>query len=298
MDYKRIYDDFIKDRRAKELRLTGYVERHHIVPRSMGGGDEASNIIALTPEDHFFAHLLLAKAHGGKMSAALYCMLQRTKMHWGRRTVARGRYGLAQRMAVPALRARWTGEKNPKFNPEKHEWVNYKTGAYRRETIYSMHKEFGGSRATWTSVVTGARPSIKGWLLKERISSHKQSTKGKIHTFVNRVGQVFTGTQTEFCNHTGLSDSSSWRIVHQRSVSRCGWRLSGVRDREFNQPRSGATSGRKAKATTLERGGIRIAGDRHFLARELNSTPAQISASIYSLRRGIVQAYKGWKLVS
>lgn len=32
MDYHRIYSDFIKDRRAKEPTLEGYVERHHILP--------------------------------------------------------------------------------------------------------------------------------------------------------------------------------------------------------------------------------------------------------------------------
>lgn len=69
MDYHRIYLDFIKDRRAKEPGLAGYSEKHHILPRSLGGDDDAENLIRLTPEDHFVAHLLLAKMHGGKMWA-------------------------------------------------------------------------------------------------------------------------------------------------------------------------------------------------------------------------------------
>jgi len=37
----------------------------------MGGSDDASNIIRLTAFDHIFAHLLLAKAYGGKQWAAI-----------------------------------------------------------------------------------------------------------------------------------------------------------------------------------------------------------------------------------
>jgi hypothetical protein len=75
LDYQRIYREFIADRKRKP-RPEGYTERHHIVPRSLGGGDEAANLIDLTAEDHFFAHLLLAKVHGGKQWYALFVMMK------------------------------------------------------------------------------------------------------------------------------------------------------------------------------------------------------------------------------
>ena len=67
MDYERIYDEFISDRRTREAALIAsgeYTERHHVVPRALGGSDDADNMITLSYPDHFFAHLLLAKAHG------------------------------------------------------------------------------------------------------------------------------------------------------------------------------------------------------------------------------------------
>ena len=66
MNYKKIYNDFITDRRAKESTLTGYTEKHHIKPKSLGGDNSKENLIRLTAEDHVHAHLLLAKAYGGK----------------------------------------------------------------------------------------------------------------------------------------------------------------------------------------------------------------------------------------
>lgn len=73
MNYQKIYDDFIKDRKSKEA--LGYYETHHIIPKSSGGLDEESNLIKLSARDHFFAHLLLSRFAGHKMKIALQYML-------------------------------------------------------------------------------------------------------------------------------------------------------------------------------------------------------------------------------
>jgi len=52
----------------------GYVERHHVLPRALGGSDDSSNIVALTSREHFIAHALLARIHGGIMWQALIIM--------------------------------------------------------------------------------------------------------------------------------------------------------------------------------------------------------------------------------
>lgn len=59
--YKNLYKKFINSRR--NLIRNGYIERHHIKPRGIGGKDDSSNLINLTPREHFFAHLLLYKIH-------------------------------------------------------------------------------------------------------------------------------------------------------------------------------------------------------------------------------------------
>jgi len=71
MDYKKIYDRLVD--RAKNRVLEGYSETHHIIPRCIGGSDDPNNICALTPEEHYLAHLLLVKIypnHSGLVFAA------------------------------------------------------------------------------------------------------------------------------------------------------------------------------------------------------------------------------------
>lgn len=49
--------------RARNRLLEGYCERHHIVPRCMGGDDSSENLVRLTAEEHYVAHQLLVKMH-------------------------------------------------------------------------------------------------------------------------------------------------------------------------------------------------------------------------------------------
>ena len=46
----------------------GYIERHHIIPKSMGGSDNSDNLILLTGREHFIAHVLLWKAYRNKQT--------------------------------------------------------------------------------------------------------------------------------------------------------------------------------------------------------------------------------------
>lgn len=66
----------------------GYVERHHVIPRSLGGSDEPENVVVLTAREHYIAHLLLTKMTTGidkrKMSFALLCFNRRNPNHPGR----------------------------------------------------------------------------------------------------------------------------------------------------------------------------------------------------------------------
>lgn len=51
------------------------LERHHIIPRSMGGKDDAGNIVLLTPKQHYIAHLLLFKMGYQNQIFSVECFL-------------------------------------------------------------------------------------------------------------------------------------------------------------------------------------------------------------------------------
>ena len=73
--YQKWYDHLID--RARNRTIEGYVERHHIVPRSLGGTNEKSNLVDLTAREHLVAHMLLPRFVENKapMWNAVYMMM-------------------------------------------------------------------------------------------------------------------------------------------------------------------------------------------------------------------------------
>lgn len=61
MDYSKHYNKLVD--RAKVRVLETYSEKHHIVPKCIGGSNKKDNLVRLTPEEHYVAHQLLVKIY-------------------------------------------------------------------------------------------------------------------------------------------------------------------------------------------------------------------------------------------
>lgn len=62
MNYQRIYDQLIQ-RAISRSKINEYYERHHILPKCLGGNNDRNNIVKLTYREHFLSHWLLCKIH-------------------------------------------------------------------------------------------------------------------------------------------------------------------------------------------------------------------------------------------
>ena len=112
MDYQRHYDILVN--RARNRKLTSYFEKHHVIPRCLGGGDEAENIVKLTAEEHYVAHQLLVKIHPGnrKLVFAAWMMCNGKKRN-------NKRYAWLKRKQVQVLSETHRGRKMPDWNKAK-----------------------------------------------------------------------------------------------------------------------------------------------------------------------------------
>lgn len=57
--YYRLINKILKENRIKNKNC--YYEKHHIIPRSLGGNDEKFNLVLVIPREHFILHWLLTK---------------------------------------------------------------------------------------------------------------------------------------------------------------------------------------------------------------------------------------------
>jgi len=64
MNYQKIYNQIIK--RAQNRILEGYKEKHHIIPKCLGGNNDKENLVELTAREHFLCHMLLCEIYPNK----------------------------------------------------------------------------------------------------------------------------------------------------------------------------------------------------------------------------------------
>ena len=114
MNYKKHYDLLIS-KAQKRGKIVGYKEKHHIIPKSLGGSDDKSNIVELTAREHYLAHWLLFRIHKDKSTAAaLHGMNQGNKFQKHRFIRSSRAYAESREF----LAVYFSGDNNPSKRPE------------------------------------------------------------------------------------------------------------------------------------------------------------------------------------
>lgn len=225
MDYKRIYKDLISDRQSKPKPI-GYSETHHITPRCLGGTDSPENLIALTPEDHYAAHLLLAKIHGGKLWAAVRAM---TIAPTGSRNLAkiksRAMFGVIRRNAAKHHSNQYSGINSPRYSDEVillKNWEGEEVAGTRKE----LEAATGLAARAISSLATGSKKSYSGWFCPKHNPFGKKkedfisdaNASGEVLTLYHFDGREWSGTRKDF------KSKFNKRFYIQKNSKHCfGW---------------------------------------------------------------------------
>ena len=132
MDYTTIYNNLIQ--RAVNRSLDGYRERHHIIPRCLGGNDTNENLVDLTPEEHYIAHLLLMKIYPENNSLTHAAVMMTVK---GKNQIRNNKlYGWVRRKHSIAISINQSGKGNSQFG--KYWICNVTTGEVVRTTSVAV----------------------------------------------------------------------------------------------------------------------------------------------------------------
>lgn len=116
--YSRWYSSIISSAQ-KRTELPSYYEKHHIIPKSLGGLNTKENIVKLTAREHFICHRLLVKMVSGKqqyqMWNAFSCMLYKENSNQERYTVSSKIFEHIKKAGAKIKSDRFSGENNPMF---------------------------------------------------------------------------------------------------------------------------------------------------------------------------------------
>jgi len=116
--YKKWYFSIIEN--AKNRPVVGYTERHHILPKCLGGKDTDDNLVNLTAREHFICHWLLTKMVTETKSKyqlwnAFSCMLYRERPGQDRYKVSGKIFECIKIAGAKIKSEKFKGENNPMF---------------------------------------------------------------------------------------------------------------------------------------------------------------------------------------
>jgi hypothetical protein len=98
--YTNWYYKIIHNAQHRQFPPNTYYESHHIIPKSLGGSNEPSNLVLLTAKEHFICHHLLVKMtendNKRKMSFAFWCFCILKNEYQDRHKVTAQQYEIAK----------------------------------------------------------------------------------------------------------------------------------------------------------------------------------------------------------
>lgn len=203
--YTTIYYAIIEKAKAIN-RLDEYTEKHHIIPKSIGGANEASNLVRLTAREHFICHMLLPKMvpyeYRAKMTYAAWAMTMLKRPGQARYKVTASQYEAIkkQRAAMLALQVgplhpnfgKSTGRTSEDFTPE---WKAKLSASKKGKQTWN--KGITHSQATRDKISTDrkAKAGMPGWNLRPPCSDEKAA---KIKTSLIGKKWVNNGTERKY----------------------------------------------------------------------------------------------------
>lgn len=161
MNYKLHYDKLIQKAKNRCILKLEYSEKHHIVPKCMGGNNSKDNLVRLFPDEHLVAHLLLHKIYPDVLGLAM-AVVQMTKR--GKLTNSKSyaiiRKSAAKRIGVhnsklliekfskmtPEERSRIHGshgENNPMYGKTHSDETKEKISKLKKLLVGEKHPHFG-----------------------------------------------------------------------------------------------------------------------------------------------------------
>jgi hypothetical protein len=195
--YTSWYWSIITRAQSRVLCVPQYTERHHIVPRCMGGSNAKSNLVILTAKEHYIVHLLLTKMAQGRNKYKLQVALWRMcSFKDGRHVPSNRAYESAKLNMATALSVLNTGKPLPiaqreamkgkpahnkgKKMPKSH---GAKIAAYRKGRVCAQSTAYKISNTLKSKGSDGNSSPRKGqpcpkykWILKNQITSEVETT--------------------------------------------------------------------------------------------------------------------------
>jgi 5-methylcytosine-specific restriction endonuclease McrA len=209
--YTKWYFNIISN--AQNRDASGYTEKHHIIPKSLGGNNDTENLVKLTGREHFICHWLLTKMVSNtkqkyQMWNAFSCMLYRALPGAARYKVTGRVFENIKKEGAKIKSIKFSGSGNPMH------------GIIRSEESKKKQSDSAKGRLVLESTREKLRNNMLGKLkteshknsLKQSWAENKEARSGKNHpgygkllddNTKEKIRQAVLNMPLHTCEHCG-----------------------------------------------------------------------------------------------
>lgn len=220
MSYKEFIDNILNTR-GRFACGDEYKERHHIIPRCMGGTNDKDNLIDLYAREHFEAHRLLALENKNEkgLQYAWWCMCNWKSNKHNRTNISYDEYEEARINYSKMLKKQLIGSNNPMYGKSHSEEIREKMREkskgrkQSKETVAKRVKKITGQKRSEESKAKMRESQKLKVVTEETKRKISESSKGRIVTEETR---------------RKISESNKGRIVSKDTRIKISMRMNGI----------------------------------------------------------------------
>lgn len=166
---------------------------HHIVPRHMGGSDDPSNLVELTPAEHAEAHRKLYEKYGKQED---YLAWRGLAGYVGKEDIIKEKLSLnsSRPGGLNTFYGKKHTEETKRKISEKNKGHSYNKGIPKSEA----HK---------------------------KALSEARTNSGKVYEFLHKDGHTFKGTVRQLAEHVRSNPAEPWKLVTGKYKTHKGYRV-------------------------------------------------------------------------
>lgn len=201
--YCKWYFNIVKNAKLRVLPDNVYIERHHIIPKSLKGNNDKENLVKLTAKEHFICHLLLPKMVEGpdrnKMVHALWRMTVNAHPDQKRYKTTSRIYDISRKLFISEVKGRKMTDSTKQKLREAN--IGKKASVESREKM-SKSRKGKSYRDLYTE------EKVKDLKIKK-----SESMKGKNLGKKSRLGKLHTDNTLSKMSETQKTNRIKMRVV-------------------------------------------------------------------------------------
>jgi hypothetical protein len=210
MDYKHHYDKLIEKAKNRIIPNDIYSERHHIIPKCLGGNNSKTNIVRLLPKEHYIAHLLLFNLHPNNQSLAYSFWMMSNGNKKDKRTYRvsgkiyeeiRSRFSSIMKQRKPFFQGKAHTEESKKKNRDAHignpgTWIGR---THSEESKIKMSKKAMGKKVSVETreKMSKSKSGVKlSYEHREKLSKSNMGENNNYKRYLEKTGLPHHASKT------------------------------------------------------------------------------------------------------